>query len=149
MKATAFTLMLWCVAGAANAKCAFARYTVEGRLLLPSGAPTERVRVYLLVDGMSRASDYPATAAKPDFEIPTADGQFRVESRVSTASGDPDSVREQCKRAETGGEIFVTGEGIYGQRVRVIFTPSRREILKKLEASARLDPIRVERLPQE
>lgn len=149
MKAIAFALVLWCVASAAHAKCAYGRYTVEGRLLLPRGVPAERVRVYLLVDGMTRASDYPATASEPDFETPDTDGHFRVESWVSTASGDPNSVREQCKRVEAGGEIFVAGDGIYARRVRVTFTPSRREILKKLKASAQVDPVEIEQLPQQ
>ena len=131
------------------AKCPFIRYTAEGRLLLPPGLSPDRARVYLFVDGMKRANDYPATALKPDFALPRNDGYFQVESWVSTASGDPDSSQEQCKRTETAGEIFVTGEGIYSQRVRITFTPGRKEILKKLEASAQVDSIQIERLPQE
>jgi hypothetical protein len=142
-KAATLALLMWATALPAHAKCAFTRYVVEGRVLLPQGISADHVRVYLFVEGMNRASDYPGSAAKPDFGVLDTDGRFRVESWVSTASGDPDSRTEQCKRAETAGE------GLYARRARVTFGSGRREILKKHEASARLGPIEVERLPQE
>jgi hypothetical protein len=137
------------MAGAGSAKCPHVHYTVEGTLLLPSDVSADRVRVYLLVDGMSRTSDYPATRSEPDYEHPDNNGRFLVESWVSTASGDPDSDREQCKRVEGNGEIFVAGDGIYARRARVAFAPSPREIRKRLEATGRLAPILIEPLPLE
>jgi len=131
-----------------HAKCPFAHYMVEGRILLSEGILVDRMRVYLFIDGRSRSSDYPATHFRPDFAIPDTDGHFRVESWISTSSGNPGSTAEQCKYAEPTGDIFVTGEGIYGLRVRVTFTPAdRRKILKTLEAKARLGPIQIEPLP--
>ena len=81
-KTVALALLMWAAAFPGHAKCAFTRYVVEGRVLLPQGISADHVRIYLFIDGMIRASDYPGSAAKPDFGVLGTDGTFRVESWV-------------------------------------------------------------------
>lgn len=146
-KLVAVYLALAAMASAGLAKCAPVHYTVEGAVTLPGGTSPSDVKVFLFIDGLSRVSETTATRSQPDFQVPNTDGTFRVESWVSTASGDPHRVREECNKVEEAGEVVVIGKDTYARRVRVSFSPSRKEIRRTLEASARIGRIDLEMLP--
>lgn len=140
-------LALATLPAAGLAKCAAVHYTVEGAVTLPAGISPGDVKVFLFVDGVRRVSEMPATRSQPDFQVPNADGSFRLESWLSTASGDPHSVREECNKVGVAGEVVVIGKDVYARRVRFSFSPSRRQIRRTLEASARVSRIELEVLP--
>jgi len=147
MKPIGALLALATLTSTGLAKCASVRYTAVGAVTPPAGTSPADIKVFLFVDGMSRVSEISATRSKPDFQVPNADGSFRVESWMSTASGNPHSVREECSRVGVAGEVVVIGKDVYARRIRVSFSPSRKQIRRTLEASGRARRIELEMLP--
>jgi hypothetical protein len=132
---------------AAFAKCPFAKYTVEGRISVPSGVNAAQVRIYLFLDGAERTSDYPGSHERPDYSLPEPEGSFRVEAWLSTASARSRISGEKCDRVETSGEIILLGDDVYAKRVRISFSQSVKQIRRRLHAVAEAPPIVLESIP--
>ena len=138
-----WTLYLLSV-GAALAKCPFANYRVEGKLLLPPGVQPQELRVYLFLEGTTRTTEYPRAIDGADFTVPTASGSFHADSWLSTITDSSRLKGEKCDRVETGGDLFIVGRGIYAHRTKVKFEKSARDIRRTLRASSKLTPISLE-----
>jgi hypothetical protein len=126
------------ISGAADATCAFIKYSVRGRVLAPKGVEPSSIRVYFFLDGARRTSDYPPVSGAVDYWRIDADGLFQGESFYSTYEPDRSKGRkeERCGRVAAAGDLIVVGNGILAERIRVEFERTRGQIRKEMAVEA-------------
>ena len=105
----------------ASAKCAFAKYQVEGFIKTPQGVDPETVRIYLFLEGMSHTSDYPPDSDRADYATADPAGRFAVEAWLNTFSGRSFLTGDRCRRIAESADLVMIGPGIRAQRVEIRF----------------------------
>lgn len=115
------------------AKCAFLKYTVSGRVVVPAGFSSADARVYLFLDGATHTSDYPPADGAADHATVDESGAFQAVSWYSTWTGKEKptgSARgvDDCRRVALRGSIVVVGKGLESRLIPVTFGRSATAI---------------------
>lgn len=142
--ALAIFVICQALSGAASAKCAFARYEVEGRIVLPEDVDAADLRLYLFLEGMPYPSDYPPPEPRRDYAVPDSAGLFKAVAWMNTSSGYSLLTGDRCRRVATTADLVLLGKGIRARRVTVRFPLSRREIRQRLGAKAKVPDVLLE-----
>ncbi len=139
-------LLVGLVPTPAAAKCAFAKYTVEGTVEIPAGVEHNQIKIYLFLEGMGRTSDYPARAGSPEYVVPDSDGQFEVEAWLNTFSSRTPLIGDRCRKVVKYGDLFIVGEFLRARRLHVNFGESKRQIRRELDVSSRVPRVYLTKL---
>lgn len=144
--ALALLVVLLLLPGVIHGKCAFAKYQIEGTLILPQGVEPTEIRIYFFLQGMTRTSEYPPSIAEREYSVPDASGYFRVEAWMNTFSGYSRLSGDRCRRVVRSGDLFIVGHGIRAARVEVSFDQPKSQIRRQLGSQTRVRKISLEGL---